>query len=412
MKRTGKLILTVLILLSVLSASAVAADVELYSPPAADPQAAPVGFWSNTLVWNPGDIAIYSYKLYRCKETTTYGGNQPPAGQVESEQYWEKIGDMVDIFGLEEIVFPEWNDDRDWPGYAFVLYQGQYYLCQKDTTAGEKIDPSNKEYWFLCGPADTAICPPAAPVGYWHDFVIWNPGDIAIHDGKVYRCIAATLEKFGLVPHKYEDYWVHIGEEEDYFNIEGLTIPQWDDSRDWPWGAIVLFDGAYYMSMYNAESGLAPSNKDYWMLVAAPVAKYNFNVYMKSEPAASAGSTLYVDVVLSGDINYTQINTSIAYDSQLLEFAGFANLNGLAAEVKKDGADKISVRSVPSLNMMLGASCSTPVRVVTLKFTVKDTFAADSVNTDLSFAAILVYPAAGVSSTTAPGIPLTVTLQK
>jgi len=117
-------------------------------------------------------------------------------------------------------------------------------------------------------------------------------------------------------------------------------------------------------------------------------------------------------VILAGDVNYTQVLTSIAYDNSLLEFAGFANLSGLAAEVKKDGADKITVRSVPSINMMQGASCATPVRVVTLKFTVKKDFAGDSINTALTFASIAVSPTAGVAAITAPGKAWPLTLSK
>ena len=124
-----------------------------------------------------------------------------------------------------------------------------------------------------------------------------------------------------------------------------------------------------------------------------------------------AGDTLSVDIMLTGDLNYTQFNTAITYDANLLEFAGYANLGGLVAEVKKYGADKINVRSVASLNMLTGAACATPVRVVTLKFTVKDNFAAESITTDLNFASIAVTSAAGVAgATTAPGRTLRVTL--
>jgi len=139
------------------------------------------------------------------------------------------------------------------------------------------------------------------------------------------------------------------------------------------------------------------------------ITDYDFTVYLESAPTAAAGDAIYVDVMLAGDINYTQINASIAYDAGLLEFASYANLSGLAAEIKKDGADKISVRSVPSLNMMLGAPCNPPVKVVTLKFTVKD--AANEAETVLSFGSITVNPTAGAkNSKTAPGKSLTLSL--
>jgi len=134
------------------------------------------------------------------------------------------------------------------------------------------------------------------------------------------------------------------------------------------------------------------------------IPQYNFRVSLQSaQSALAAGDILAVDVMLAGNINYTQINTAIAYDANMLEFTGYANLSGLAAEVRKDSAGKISVRSVPSLNMLLGALCIPPVKVVTLQFMAKDNFA----DTAISFAAIAVTPAAGAKmATTAPGKPL------
>jgi len=141
---------------------------------------------------------------------------------------------------------------------------------------------------------------------------------------------------------------------------------------------------------------------------------YNFRAYMEAaQTSLTAGDTLSVDIMLSGDLNYTQFNTAITYDANLLEFAGYANLGGLAAEVKNDGADIINVRSVASLNMLTGATCITPVRVVTLKFTVKDNLAAERIATDLSFASIAVTPAAGVTGVTiAPGRAISVTFSR
>jgi hypothetical protein len=36
--------------------------------------------------------------------------------------------------------------------------------------------------------------------------------------------------------------------------------------------------------------------------------------------------------------------------------------------------NKVAVRSIPTMNMTTGASCSTDVRIVALKFTIKDEF--------------------------------------
>ncbi|MCL2496611.1 MAG: cohesin domain-containing protein [Clostridiales bacterium] len=141
---------------------------------------------------------------------------------------------------------------------------------------------------------------------------------------------------------------------------------------------------------------------------------YNFTLSMASaQSGLKAGDTLLVDIMLKGDKNYSQVNTSINYDANLLEFSGFANIGGLIGEVKKEGADKINVRSVASLNIAVGAPCAAPLRVVTLKFTVKGNFSAASIATDLNFASIAITPAAGITgATTAPGKALPITLQK
>jgi hypothetical protein len=141
---------------------------------------------------------------------------------------------------------------------------------------------------------------------------------------------------------------------------------------------------------------------------------YNYTVYLVPEKTAlKAGDTLYVDVMLNGNINYTQMAAEIAYDTALLEFAGYANLQGWAASVTKSATDKIAVRNVPSMNMLAGAPCSPDIRIVTLAFTVKSGFAGESTETDLSFASTLVSPVGGVvGATIAPGKTVSVTLQK
>ena len=148
--------------------------------------------------------------------------------------------------------------------------------------------------------------------------------------------------------------------------------------------------------------------------VTVYINSYNFRLYMESaQNSFNDGDTIYVDLMLKGDINYTQINATIAYDAGLLEYAGHANLGGVIGEIKKDGADKINIRSVPTLSMVTGAPCITPVKVATFKFTVKGAFTAESVNSDFTFAAIAVTPKAGVTgATTAPGNTLSVTVQK
>ena len=123
--------------------------------------------------------------------------------------------------------------------------------------------------------------------------------------------------------------------------------------------------------------------------------------------------TLYVDVMLTGNMNYTQLLAEIAFDSDLLKYEGYENLNGWVASCAPAAAGKILLRSVPSSNMMIGTPCSPAVRVVTLKFTVKDGFAGEAVDTNLSFSSITVSPPGGVVGvTTAPGKVVSIKVQK
>jgi len=142
--------------------------------------------------------------------------------------------------------------------------------------------------------------------------------------------------------------------------------------------------------------------------------KPDFMIYMETEQSDLAvGDTLYMDVMLSGLLNYTQVNASIAFDSGLLEFAGYENLSGVVAEVKQVGGDTVSVRSVPSLNMFSGASCATPVRVVTLKFKIKEGFEDENIYSDIGFAGVTVSPVAGVYNyLTETGLPVPINMHE
>jgi len=164
--------------------------------------------------------------------------------------------------------------------------------------------------------------------------------------------------------------------------------------------------------------------------------KHNYTVFLESvQTTLAASDTLYVNVMLAGNLNYTQMNASIAYENNLLEFVGFENSDGLKTEVKKDGVNKISVRNVPSINMFTGAPCTPPVRVATLKFKLKENLSDESAamansslptvtishsgvndsilppvrDTELTFASINVFPVATIpGATTAPGEALSV----
>jgi len=151
-----------------------------------------------------------------------------------------------------------------------------------------------------------------------------------------------------------------------------------------------------------------------YRLMPRETGDFNFRAYMESaQTSLKAGDTLLVDVMLVGNINYSQFSAAITYNAGLLEFAGYGNLGGLVAEVKNDGVGKISLRNVPSMNMLSGTPCITPVRIVTLKFTARGNLAAESVATDLAFSSIAVTPTASVTgATTSPGLPLPITLNR
>jgi hypothetical protein len=137
-----------------------------------------------------------------------------------------------------------------------------------------------------------------------------------------------------------------------------------------------------------------------------------YTVYLMPEKTAlNIGETLHVNVVLVGSINYTQLVTEIVYNTDMLEFVGYQYLRGWAASVTESAPEKIAVRSVPGMNMVIGEPCKNDAKIVTLKFMIKDIFSEDSIDTDLSFASVLVSPPGGVvGTTTASGEPVTITL--
>ena len=107
--------------------------------------------------------------------------------------------------------------------------------------------------------------------------------------------------------------------------------------------------------------------------------------------------------MLHGDSKYGKIDAKIHFDDDLLVYLGYQNLSGVVASAKIEGADRVSLSSMPSSNVILGASCDPAVKIVTLKFKVK----SKSADTDLSFDTlnITAVPIA-IGATTAPPEPL------
>jgi hypothetical protein len=148
--------------------------------------------------------------------------------------------------------------------------------------------------------------------------------------------------------------------------------------------------------------------------IGQPTNQFNFTAYLNSaQTTANVGETIYVDLMLEGDINYNQIMAKIAYDPDLLEYAGYTYLHGWVAAVNPTAPNLVTVQSVPTSNMLTGEACSPAVKIATLKFIVKDSFAGASADTELSFSTLFVAPTANVTgTTTAPAEPLPLTLQK
>ena len=141
---------------------------------------------------------------------------------------------------------------------------------------------------------------------------------------------------------------------------------------------------------------------------------YDFKVYLEAEESeVIVGNAFFVDVMLVGGLNYTLAEAEIVYDQDLLTFTGFSDLSGWVGEVQKSGADTVLVRSVPNMNLYVGAPCFTPVRLVRLKFVANDNFDGKSVDTNLGLASVAVNPQLGVSGTTSvAGNTLTITVNK
>ncbi|MCL1905371.1 MAG: hypothetical protein FWG06_00005 [Clostridiales bacterium] len=121
-------------------------------------------------------------------------------------------------------------------------------------------------------------------------------------------------------------------------------------------------------------------------------APYNFKVWL--EPAQTLldmGDILCVDIMLKGDLNYTMAETKVAFDTDLFEYIGYDNLSGWMTQVQKEAPNLIATRNVAAINMNAGAPCAETVRLITLKFKVKDTITEERIESALSFDTINIY---------------------
>ncbi len=198
-------------------------------------------------------VVYYDGALYICTaaETYAYSENWNPTAW-EAPNYM-KIGTLRRWeTGMTHIEFDE-----------YVEYQGFIYQCTKAGGTDAFSENWNPTAWEA--PNYTKIAaitisdakpevpkPIAAPLGYWSDDVIWNINDVAIYNGKVYKCIAPTHIAGGEHPETTWGYWSEaLGVEADYAKL--AEVPAWNDERSWPIGAIV----AYNMGIYKC---LAPTH--------------------------------------------------------------------------------------------------------------------------------------------------------
>ena len=126
---------------------------------------------------------------------------------------------------------------------------------------------------------------------------------------------------------------------------------------------------------------------------------YNYNLTL--QPRQTRGETLYVDIMLSGDINYTQVIAEIAFNSSLLQYEGYEDLQGWVAACAPVGTDKVSIRSVATYKATEGMPCSPAIKIVTLKFSAIGSGGGSA--SDIRFNTLVVTPPAGyIGATTAP----------
>jgi hypothetical protein len=151
---------------------------------------------------------------------------------------------------------------------------------------------------------------------------------------------------------------------------------------------------------FSASSESTTDKKGSVTIAMTDLILYNYKVYLApQQTSAVVGSTLLVDLMLQGDINYSQIAAEITYDNKLLQFAGHQDLRGWAAAVTTPATGIVAVRSVPFMNMVVGEPCLNDVKIVTLKFTVLGNFLGNSIDTKICFASAVVSPPGGVTGT-------------
>jgi len=129
-------------------------------------------------------------------------------------------------------------------------------------------------------------------------------------------------------------------------------------------------------------------------IIAASVQAINSSVYLKHTYGGevNTGDIYFLDVMMAGNLDFSQVETLVAYDHDLFEYAGKVQFADTSAKAAQSAADTLSARGVTNGNISKELSGSQPVLVARLLFKAKDNLAAGNAIAEFSIAA----PALGI----------------
>ena len=220
------------------------------------------------------EIVYYNNAFYQCTAAIAVEAGKEPATatanftKITDSHMWVVVG----------------TDDWILEGFYVIYYDNKVYKALR-TTSSYSIDywaPTANDmvgvYETICEivlieprelPEPPAVTLPDNFVGYWTDDVSWLPGYHAIYNGRVFPCIATTHINGGEHPETTWGYWGEaLGEEANLLSLEGVTIPAWDDTRIWPVGSVVSYNGKYHkcLAATHIEGGEHPETTwGYWV---------------------------------------------------------------------------------------------------------------------------------------------------
>jgi GH18 family chitinase len=106
------------------------------------PVAPPVGYWNNTAIWSPGDIAVTTEGVWKCLTLVT--GDGTDTDKPAENANWTKLGEAANLLDL--VTLPKWNAERRWAIGALVTYNGGVYESIQ-IAQGAAQSPAEATYW-------------------------------------------------------------------------------------------------------------------------------------------------------------------------------------------------------------------------------------------------------------------------